>query len=221
MMADLSTPLDGPAGGCMAADSPPSPTLREDRPASSRRSRRAYAELFLVSFAILFLELACIRWFGSTVVFLTFFTNIVLLATFLGMSVGCLAAGRRHNLINLVVPLLLLSMALACAVLFVYLRFGRIIVDVGGQGSPQQIYFGTEYHARDVGTFVVPIEVVGGIVFVIVSLLFVVLGYIMGRAFNQIPNRVAAYTLNITGSLVGIAVFALISWCWLGPVTWF
>src|SRR5436309_15114491 len=87
--------------------------------------RRPKLDLFLVSFAILFLELACIRWFGSTVVFLTFFTNIVLLATFLGMSVGCLAAGRRHNLINLVVPLLLLSMALACAVLFVYLRFGR------------------------------------------------------------------------------------------------
>src|SRR3954468_19680460 len=108
-------------------------------------SRRPFVDLFLISFLILFFELTCIRWFGSTVVFLTFFTNIVLLATFLGMSVGCLAAGRRSNLINVVIPLLLLSMALACAVLFVYLRFGHIIVDVGGEGSPQQIYFGTEY----------------------------------------------------------------------------
>ena len=46
-----------------------------------RRTPHSSIDLFLVSFLILFLELACIRWFGSTVVFLTFFTNIVLLAT--------------------------------------------------------------------------------------------------------------------------------------------
>ena len=74
---------------------------------------RKSARLFLVSFLILFLELVCIRWFASTVVFLTFFTNIVLLATFLGMSVGCLAAADRRNLIDTVAPLLLLAVSLA------------------------------------------------------------------------------------------------------------
>ena len=49
-------------------------------------SQGSYLNLFFISFVLLFLELSCIRWFGSTVVFLTFFTNIVLLATFLGMS---------------------------------------------------------------------------------------------------------------------------------------
>src|SRR5438093_7626354 len=98
--------------------------------------------LFRVSFLILFLELACIRWFASTVVFLTFFTNIVLLATFLGMSVGCLAAADRRDLIDSVVPFLLVAVALAWGVLYGYLRFGQVMIDVGGQGSPQQIYFG-------------------------------------------------------------------------------
>jgi len=51
-------------------------------------------ELFLISLVILFLELACIRWFPAHVLYLTFFTNVVLLASFLGMSVGCLAAGH-------------------------------------------------------------------------------------------------------------------------------
>ena len=37
-------------------------------------------DLFLVSFLILFFELAAIRWFAGTVVFLTFFTNVVLLS---------------------------------------------------------------------------------------------------------------------------------------------
>lgn len=33
---------------------------------------RPYARLFVVSFVILFLELTCIRWFASTVIFLSF-----------------------------------------------------------------------------------------------------------------------------------------------------
>ena len=45
-------------------------------------------DLFLISFLTLFLELTCIRWFPSHVLFLTFFTNTVLLASILGISVG-------------------------------------------------------------------------------------------------------------------------------------
>src|SRR5438105_15951107 len=58
---------------------------------------RAGLDLFLISRLLLFLELACIRWFPAHVLFLTFFTNVVLLACFLGMSVGCLTAGRPRN----------------------------------------------------------------------------------------------------------------------------
>ena len=77
------------------------------------RPRRPYLDLFLISFLILFFELACIRWFGSTVVFLTFFTNIVLLATFLGMSVGLMTATRRANFQRWVIPLAFVTIALA------------------------------------------------------------------------------------------------------------
>ena len=70
------------------------------RSLDARGNRRATAELFLVSFLILFFELTCIRWFGSIVIFLTFFTNIVLMACFLGVSVGCLSASRRWDLIQ-------------------------------------------------------------------------------------------------------------------------
>src|ERR1700704_6937576 len=48
--------------------------------------------LFLTGFLVLFLELACIRWFAANVIFLQFFTNVILLACFLGMSCGCMAA---------------------------------------------------------------------------------------------------------------------------------
>ena len=64
-------------------------------------------DLFFASFLFLFLELAFIRWLPSQVLFLTFFTNIVLMACFLGVSIGCLAAARPWSWINLFVPLTL------------------------------------------------------------------------------------------------------------------
>ena len=189
----------------------------------SLRSRpsRAYADLFLVSFLMLFFELACIRWFGSTVVFLTFFTNIVLLATFLGMSVGCLAATNQRDWSRAVVPIFLAASVLAYGSLWAYNHYGRVLVDVGGQGSPQQVYFGTEYRARDVASFVVPIEVLAALFFVLIALAFVGVGQVMGRAFNEARDRLTAYISNIAGSLAGIAAFALASYWRTTPMTWF
>jgi len=184
-------------------------------------SSRRTADLFLVSFLILFMELACIRWFGSMVVFLTFFTNIVLLAAFLGISVGCLAASSRRNLIDTVIPILLVGMTVACVVLYVFTKYSDVMIDVGGQGSPQQIFFGTEYRARDLSRFVVPLEAVAGVFFVLVALTFVGLGQVMGRAFTTLPNRMVAYTVNIAGSLAGIAGFALVSYERAPPSVWF
>src|SRR5262249_5577409 len=92
------------------------------QPASPRRPRisRAHAALFSISFGILFFELACIRWFGSTVVFLTFFTNIVLLACVLGMSAGCLAAARRFDYLDALIPLTLVTVTLGQGLLWGY-----------------------------------------------------------------------------------------------------
>jgi SAM-dependent methyltransferase len=183
--------------------------------------RRSYLDLFLISFLILFFELACIRWFGSTVVFLTFFTNIVLLATFLGMSAGCLAASSRRNWIQWVMPLLFVTVLLSWGVLWAYIHFSQVLFDVGGQGSPQQVYFGTEYRARLVSAFVVPIELVAAFFFSAIALFFVGLGQEMGRAFNAAQDRLLAYISNIGGSLAGIAAFALASYFRTTPITWF
>ena len=66
----------------------------------------ARRDLFIVSALFLFLELAFIRWFPAEVLFLTFFTNTVLLASFLGLSLGCLATRHRVNYLAFT-PLLL------------------------------------------------------------------------------------------------------------------
>ena len=188
--------------------------------APSWRELAPFADMFLISFVILFFELACIRWFGSMVIFLTFFTNIVLMACFLGMTVGCLAASRGRDYVRSVIPLALVAVALACGAQWAY-RQGSFSVDVGRQESPQQIYFGTEPSAASMSGWLVPVEVVAGGFYVLIALMFVGLGQVMGRSFNAIPNRVAAYTTNIVGSLAGIVAFGLASYHHTTPHLWF
>src|SRR5688572_13123350 len=181
--------------------------------------RRGF-ELFLISLLILFLELACIRWFPAHVLYLTFFTNVVLLASFLGMSVGCLSASHRRNYLRWTPLLLVVALAAAHAVETSSGRLGRF-VDVGDQGSPQQVYFGAEYHSQDLSRYAIPVEILCGFFFIFIALAFLGPGQELGRALKRWPNRVQAYTLNIAGSIVGIAAFAVCSWLETRAFWWF
>ena len=177
--------------------------------------------LFLVGFLVLFLELACIRWFAAYVVFLQFFTNVVLIASFLGMSCGCLAARQRRDWLGYFPYIALSTIAAALATFAVWLFWRGLVIDVGGQSSPQEVFFGTEYRNPDVAQFVVPIEAVAAVFFVLIALMFVGLGQVLGRAFDTYPNRVRGYTLNISGSLAGIIAFSAISFIQAPPIVWF
>src|SRR5207302_7358101 len=68
--------------------------LLRDRLDLSRRTQ--VITLFLSSFLVLFLEIALIRWMPAYIRLLAYFSNFILLATFLGGGLGCvLARGRR------------------------------------------------------------------------------------------------------------------------------
>src|SRR6187431_761582 len=141
-------------------------------------------DLFLISLLTLFLELTCIRWFPSHVLFLTFFTNTVLLASILGIAVGCLAANRKSNLL-MWTPLILV-IGLASAHLVEWLRQASAgVIDVGNQASPQMVYFGVEYQARDLSSFVIPIEVLCGYFFLVIALAMMGPGQQLGRALAK------------------------------------
>src|SRR5438477_4267607 len=53
--------------------------------------------LLLSSALMLFLELALIRWTASNIVHLGYFSNFVLLGSFLGVGIGFLRAGRTRR----------------------------------------------------------------------------------------------------------------------------
>jgi SAM-dependent methyltransferase len=185
------------------------------------RAESQAINLFLTGFLVLFLELACIRWFATYVVFLQFFTNVALLACFLGMSCGCMAARRQFDWLAYFPLIALAGIVSAVSMLHLYNSWSGLAIDVGHQASPQEVFFGTEYRNPDVAKFVVPIEFVAGFFFVVIALMFVGLGQVLGRAFDLYPDRVLGYTLNIGGSLAGIVAFSLVSFLELPPAVWF
>lgn len=187
---------------------------------SSAAAAPTKRDLFAVSAVFLFLELALIRWFPAHVLFLTFFTNTVLLASFLGLSLGCMAARHRRNYLALTPLLLAISLAAGIGMEWVRLALQNII-DVGGNKvAPQVVYFGTEVRGADVAAFIIPIEWVVGVFFALIAATMVGLGQFLGRRLAAVPNAVEAYMINIGGSLAGVLLFQYCSWR-LAPMWWF
>jgi hypothetical protein len=177
-------------------------------------------DLFVGSSLFLFMELAFIRWLPAQVLFLTFFTNTVLLASFLGLSLGCLAAGHRRNYLAFTPVLLVVTMAAGAAMEWIRLAL-QDIIDVGkNAASPQMVYFGTEVRVRDLASFAIPIELVAGLFFLLVAATMIGVGQLLGRRFRAMSNPVEAYLINIGGSLAGVLLFNVFSW-WLSPLWWF
>ena len=92
---------------------------------------------------------------------------------------------------------------------------------MGRQEVSRQVFFGTEARQGDLSKFVVPIEVIAAAFFTVIALLFVGLGQALGRAFADASDRMTAYSVNVAGSLAGIAAFGLASHLQTSPVVWF
>src|SRR5262249_38590201 len=141
---------------------------------------RAGGRLFFVSMFILFLELACIRWFPAHVLYLTFFTNTVLLASFLGMSVGCLAANRKESWIKSSYGLLVVGVLAALTLEFMRLGLDNIVLGNSNTTTSQVVFFGSERPQGDLARVAIPVEVLGAFFFLIIALMFVGPGQELG-----------------------------------------
>jgi SAM-dependent methyltransferase len=162
--------------------------------------------VFLASFLVLFVEIALIRWMPAYIRLLSYFSNFILLASFLGIGVGCLLAGARTRLFAWF-PVLT-----AAVVGAVY--FFRLEVAIPPSAS---IYFtsGTTDPVTPVETtLLLPI------LFITVAALLATAAQRMAREMAALPP-LRAYTLNIAGSLCGVLGFGVISWLELPPAVWF
>lgn len=162
-------------------------------------------DLFLISFLALYFEVLFIRWIPSSIQIIAFFTNIVLLASFLGLGIGCLLSEFKVKLINFFSLLVLLIVLLIVA-------FRR--VNVSTELLQGEILRG--FYAPGGVNFLFIIS----IIFCFVSLLFIPLGQQLGMTLKLFPPLIG-YSLNILGSILGIIAFSYVSYLMISPFYWF
>jgi SAM-dependent methyltransferase len=161
---------------------------------------------FLASFLVLFVEIVLIRWMPAYIRLLAYFSNFILLASFLGIGIGCLLAPARARLFAW-------FPVLTSAVIGVVYAF-RLEVAIPPSAS---IYFTsgtTEPVVAVETTFLLPV------VFVAVAALLATAAQRMAREMSVLPP-LEGYTINIAGSLAGVAAFGVMSWLELPPSAWF
>lgn len=163
---------------------------------------RAGPRLVLLSFLMLFLELALIRWLGSNILHLSYFSNFVLLGSFLGIGVGFLMSDSERDLFRLLPRSLALFMAF---VLVFPVEIER--------GTTQLLFFANPERTG------LPMWVMLPVVFLAVAALLAMVGQEVARAF-RVFKPLVAYRLDIAGALAGVVSFAALSFVNAPPLAW-
>jgi SAM-dependent methyltransferase len=164
--------------------------------------------LFLAAFTALFLELALIRFEPAYVRVVGYYTNLILIASFLGLGIGFLLSGSRRRLEGFLLPLVLL---VAVAVAFFH---GVVVVNPENTDEPLWLI---DYGGDALRMSITPVVLVH---FVVSAAALVPLGQVMGRLFGRF-DRLRAYSLDLGGSFCGVVAFGLLSALRTGPVVWF
>lgn len=184
-------------------------TLARDAAWSERGEARW--QIGLVTFGILALELALIRWTSGQVRAFAYFNNLVLIIAFLGMGVGVALGRRWPGLVHFVLPLLTLvavPLAMAERLGLVHLAFpDRAIAIWGGgtSGGPESGVWG------NLAGFLVLLTGIGTV--------FTMAGAALGHLFGRVAV-LKAYGADLLGSLLGVLAFTAAAWFDAGPVVW-
>ncbi len=157
--------------------------------------------LVLLSFLMLFVELALIRWIGSNVVYLSYFSNFVLMGSFLGIGLGFLLAKSRFQLFPW--ALIVLTFLVGFVLIF------PVTIDRAGS---ELIYFG-------VVTGGLPMWLVLPVIFLAVAAVMALVANGVARTFVRF-EPLEAYRLDILGSVAGIVAFSLLAFIGAPPGVW-
>jgi SAM-dependent methyltransferase len=151
---------------------------------------------------MLFTELMLIRWSAAYELYLAYFTNFILLASFLGIGVGFLRSRAERDLFGWA-PAALAGFVAMVSVL-------PVGVSITSSGR------------RFVGLFglpALPEWAMLPLLFVGAVLVMALIGEGVARTFRMLPP-LEAYRMDILGSLAGIGAFSGLSFLGLRPVVW-
>lgn len=164
--------------------------------------RSTIVRLLLASSLMLFLELALIRWLGANVVHLSYFSNFVLLGSFLGIGIGFLISRKTWSLWPWTLPLLTL------------LVIGVLSYPVTIESNGSDVIYFTSLQVNGP-----PASLALPVVFLLVALILAGPAEVVGRCFGKL-KPLTAYRFDLIGSLLGIIAFSILSFLQAPSVIW-
>jgi hypothetical protein len=186
---------------------------RSDTAAPSRPLRRVGAELFAISFIVLFQELTLIRWLAVQVRVLAYFPNLILLSAFLGLGLGCMRSAKRS--LRWLWPGAMLVLAMSGWLLSRVAFTQNSVTD-----HLWLLYYDLGDKAPVVGDVRLPVIAC----FLLSAVSFVPLGQMLAERLQEFRVRTQAlwgYSCDLLGSLVGVLAFALAGFARTSPPLWF
>ncbi len=168
--------------------------------------------VFAASALALYVELVLVRWHATCFHAFAIFKNVSLLSCFLGLGIGFALSGRSRGRLSTFLPLLALQ-TLLFAILSMTQYGARAVNPVA-----EQLVMGVTQDRRN-WMFLVEGNIFLAVVFLLNAVMFIPLGHLAGRLMSGLP-RVEAYSLNLVGSLCGIAIFSGLSLLWMPPAVW-
>lgn len=160
-----------------------------------------------IAATVLILELAFIRQIPAEVRAISYFTNLILMAAFFGLGLGCILQKSRD-----------LSWTLPAGVLLVFsfvLVFRGIVVYAGAE----TVHYWLLYAPEPGPALQSPLLLAAILAFLASAFPFIGLGQALARAMDLHP-RLVAYGWDIAGSLVGTVVFASTAFLGVPPWVW-
>lgn len=172
--------------------------------------------LIIISFLGLFLELVFIRWLPANIFSLAYFSNIVLISSFLGLGLGFLLAKKERDLFKYFPATLL-----GTVILFILFKE----IDVVVPSSASEVLWSYYYHGNQlifpkIQLGILPMLIM---VFILNILPFILIGQKTALLMEKF-QPLKAYSLNVFGALLGIIIFGALSflgWRFNSPLIWF
>ncbi len=191
----------------------------EDDPAMTRD----FVRLFFLSVFLLYVEILLIRWISTEIRVFAYFKNLTLIACFFGMGLGCMLSRVRWLRFYLSFPILVVLVGAIVLPNGFGLDLYPSVTRLLGSFNEMPIWNWTNQTVVE-GSVLVPAFLalsVLVVLFLMICLAFVPTGALLGRLFDSIDNRIAAYSVNVAGSIAGIWCFSLVSYQSVPPWVWF
>jgi hypothetical protein len=161
--------------------------------------------LFGFSFLILFVELALIRFIPGNIRVFSYFNNLILIASFLGIGLGFILSRNKKDL-EYLFPFALTALGL---VIF----YSKInVIQIQGEVTVLKYFSDANLKVESIGSLL--------FIFSLVTALFTFLANAAGKLFSKFKPLVA-YSTDIAGSIFGIVAFSLISYFSVPAIYWF